>query len=180
MSAVLAPNFRKELLLGCGSRRDKDVTFEQISKDWSNLVTLDLIADHKPDVVHDLNTLPYPFADNEFDEIHAYEVLEHLGRQGDWRFFFDQFSEMWRILKPGGYLVGSCPMWDQEWAWGDPGHTRLITPKMLGFLEQRFYGVEVGKTSASDYRSVYKADFEILGIKERGPQFFFVLQAKKK
>ena len=29
-----------------------------------------------------------PFGDDAFDEIHAYEVLEHTGRQGDWRFFF--------------------------------------------------------------------------------------------
>jgi hypothetical protein len=30
------------------------------------------------DVVHDLNTFPYPFRDNEFDEILAYSILEHV------------------------------------------------------------------------------------------------------
>jgi SAM-dependent methyltransferase len=167
---------RKELLLGCGPRREKVITFSEIPPVFTNLVTVDIIPDHSPDVVHDLSVLPYPFEDEEFDEVHAYEVLEHTGRQGDWKFFFAQFSELWRIIKPKGYLMGSCPSWDGEWAWADPGHTRVITPSTLMFLDQEFYEREVGKTAASDYRSVWKHDFKLTGITEKGPQFFFVMQ----
>lgn len=169
---------RKELLIGCGPRREKFVTFEAIPPVFTNLVTLDMLAEHKPDVVHDLNVLPYPFPDGEFDEIHAYEVLEHCGRQGDWRFFFAQFAEFERILKPQGYLIGSCPTWDGKWAWGDPGHTRVLTPETLMFLDQTFYDAGIGKTAASDYRSVWSGHFKTIGIQERGPQFFFVLQRR--
>jgi SAM-dependent methyltransferase len=116
-----------ELLIGCGNDRRKKITFPQTPSDWTQLVTLDIDASTKPDIVHDLNVLPYPFLDSTFDEIHAYEVLEHCGRQGDWKFFLDQFAELWRILKPGGFLVATCPMWDGPWAWGDPGHTRVIS-----------------------------------------------------
>ena len=56
---------------------------------WTDLVTLDVNADHSPDVVHDLESVPLPFADETFDEIHAYEVLEHTGAQGD-HVFLDQ------------------------------------------------------------------------------------------
>lgn len=169
----------RELLIGAGPRKEKVITFDQIPSKFENVTTLDMLAEHKPDVVWDLNVLPLPFEDNAFDEIHAYEVLEHCGRQGDFKFFFAQFEDFWRILKPGGYLVGSCPMWDQEWAWADPGHTRVISPKTFLFLDQAFYATEVGKTAASDYRPFYKANFATIGTQEKGPQFFFVLQAIK-
>ena len=117
-----------ELLIGCGNSREKRVYDNIIVKpEWNELVTLDIDPMCNPDVTHDLDVLPYPFEDNTFDEIHAYEVLEHCGHQGDWIFFFQQFTELWRILKPKGVLVGSCPNWDSPWAWGDPGHRRIIS-----------------------------------------------------
>lgn len=38
---------------------------------------VDLYAE-KVDVRHDLNIFPYPFLDDSFDEIHAFNVIEHL------------------------------------------------------------------------------------------------------
>lgn len=176
MSAVLKAQHRRELLIGCGGKRDKHVKFDGIPPVFQDLVTLDIEPSHNPDVVWDLNVLPYPFADEEFDEIHAYEVLEHCGRQGDIKFFFAQFEEFYRILKPGGFFCASVPSWDGEWAWADPGHTRVIAPKTLMFLEQKFYETQVGVSAASDYRSMYKGDFITLGMQESGPQFFFILK----
>lgn len=168
-----------ELLIGCGNDRKKKVHFSGIEETWDKLVTLDIDPSTKPDVVHDLNVLPYPFKDNEFDEIHAYEVLEHCGRQGDWKFFLDQFSEFWRILRPNGYLIATVPMWDSKWAWGDPGHTRVINDGSLVFLSQGEYERQVGKTAMTDYRPWYKANFEILRTADKGDTFAFILQAKK-
>lgn len=168
-----------ELLIGCGNNRNKKVTFEDIPKEWVELVTLDEDAGCKPSVVHDLQDLPLPFDDNMFDEIHAYEVLEHTGQQGDWRFFFNQFYEFWRILKPGGYFIGTCPMWDSKWAWGDPGHKRIISPESLVFLSQREYEVQVGKTAMTDYRQWWEGDFNLIARHEEGDNFGFVIQAIK-
>lgn len=168
-----------ELLIGCGNDRRKKVRIEAVPEEWTELVTLDIDPSTKPDVVHDLNVLPYPFADNQFGEIHAYEVLEHCGRQGDWRFFLDQFAELWRILKPGGLLFATCPMWDGPWAWADPGHTRVISRQSLVFLSQEEYATQIGKTAMTDYRPWYKADFVPVAIKEEGDTFGFVLQALK-
>lgn len=169
-----------ELLIGCGNSRDKKITFPEIPAEWSkDLITLDSDPTTHPNIVHDLNILPLPFDDDKFDEIHAYEVLEHTGQQGDWRFFFDQFAEFWRILKPGGYLIGSCPMWDSQWAWGDPGHTRVITSGSLTFLSQEEYTKQVGKTAMSDYRGWYKADFQPYAMQESDDTLGFVLRAIK-
>jgi SAM-dependent methyltransferase len=168
-----------ELLIGCGNDRRKKVTIPSRPQDWTNLTTLDIDPSTKPDIVHDLNVLPYPFLSDQFDEIHAYEVLEHCGRQGDWKFFLDQFAEIWRILKPGGLLVATCPMWDSVWAWSDPGHTRIISKSSLVFLSQEEYEVQVGKTAMTDYRPWYKADLQTVAAKEEGDTLGFVLQAIK-
>lgn len=167
-----------ELLLGCGSNWDRKIEIEG-RRGWSKLITLDHNADHKPDVVHDLEELPYPFASDAFDEVHAYEVLEHTGQQGDWRFFFDQFSELWRILKPGGYLAATTPSWRSMWAWGDPSHKRVLCSGSLVFLSQKQYREQVGKTAMSDFRFCYKADFEPVHVRENDEHFVFVLRALK-
>jgi len=169
----------KSLLIGCGSRRDRIVALDG-QKAWpGELVTLDINLDHKPDVIWDLTRMPYPFASDEFDEIHAYEVLEHTGQQGDWRFFFRQWSEFYRILKPGGYFVGTSPLWMNGWAWGDPGHTRTVQPENFVFLSQDQYNKQIGHTPMTDYRPWYFADFETIFIEPHDPSFAFVLQAVK-
>ena len=122
---------KKQLLIGCGSRR-----VNLTGRVWEELVTLDINPAHDPDVLHDLTVLPLPFRDDEFDEIHAYEILEHTGQQGDYRFFFAQFQEFWRILKPDGLFIATVPHWQGLWAWGDPGHTRVINEGTLVFLCQ--------------------------------------------
>jgi SAM-dependent methyltransferase len=165
----------KELLIGCGNSRKKLFN----DREWKNLITLDFDPYCTPDYIHDLNDIPYPFPDNCFDEIHAYEVLEHCGIQGDWKFFFDQFSELWRILKPSGMVFATVPKWDSFRAWGDPGHTRVINSGTLVFLSQKQYEKQVGKTAMSDYRNYYKADFDIELNQIQGETFVFALKAIK-
>lgn len=168
----------RELLIGCGSNHAKKL-FREGRADWSALTTLDYNADHKPDVVHDLNDISLPFDDDAFDEIHAYEVLEHLGTQGDWRFFFGQFADFWRIMKHGGLMFGTVPLPSSPWAWGDPSHTRVIPKENFTFLVQPQYDAQVGKTAMSDFRFFYKADFEIMHLRENGHVLEFGLMAIK-
>jgi len=149
------------------------------TREWKELFTLDINPDHKPDVVWDLNTRPLPFPDDLFDEVHAYEVCEHLGQQGDYRSFFAEWSEWWRILKPGGLFFGMSPHWSSKWCWMDPGHTRAYGPELLVFLSQAEYTSQVGLTPMSDYRSVYKADFDIKSSDVNEGAFRFALKAVK-
>lgn len=184
----------RELLIGCGPNRDIRLSIGGKRK-WNNLTTLDWNAAHQPDVVHDLEVLPYPFDDDTFAEIHAYEILEHLGRQGDFRAFFAQMSELWRILKPGGFLAATCPSYRSMWAWGDPSHTRVLTSGTLAFLDQEQYAVQVDglgpegaaeKTSMSDFRFCYTADFRAVRARDGKAAVYeddnglrFVLEAVK-
>lgn len=170
---------KRELLLGCGNSRDKKVHGTWTTKEWSNLTTLDVDPGVNPDVVWDLtNPAQLPFDDNSFDEIHAYEVLEHIGQQGDFRAFFRQFYDYWRILKPDGLFVATVPMWDSPWAWGDPGHTRIITKGSLIFLDPREYS-QIGKSSMTDYRPWWKGNFQGYAAIEEKDTFGFILKAIK-
>ena len=153
----------QELLLGAGSNRTRKLVYGGRTE-WSGLVTLDMNADHKPDVVWDLEQRPLPFEDNTFDTISAFEVLEHIGRQGDWRSFFEEWAEYWRILKPGGLFLGTSPHWQSPWAWGDPGHVRVVTAESFVFLHQPAYTAQVGITPMTDYRFCYKADFDVIHL----------------
>jgi SAM-dependent methyltransferase len=146
---------------------------------WTDLTTLDYNADHKPDIVWDLMRPELPFDADTFDEIHAYQVLEHLGQQGDWKRFFAQFSDYWRVLKPGGHLLATCPSRHSAWAWGDPSHSRIIQPESLVFLNQPAYTEQVGKTPMSDFRFVYKADFDIAHAVDDLDTFHFIIKAHK-
>jgi SAM-dependent methyltransferase len=147
--------------------------------EWTDLVTVDLNPDHRPDVVADLSEVPWPFPSDAFDEVHAYEVLEHLGAQGDYVAFFAQFSEIWRILTPGGLLYATVPSADSPWLWGDPSHRRAILPETLVFLSQEQYERQVGVTPMSDFRSIYSADFEPVYTDVADGTFSFVLKALK-
>ena len=172
-----------ELLLGCGYRRKKDIRYQGAPKDWQNLVTLDNNPNCKPDVTWDLEIrmmgqCKTPFPDNAFDEIHAYDVLEHLAYQGDHHFFFTEFSEYWRILKPNGLFIATVPDIKSKYAIGDPSHKRIITKEQLDFLDQDHYK-KVGKTKCSDFRHIYTADFKLLSHRVIETDFIFILKANK-
>ena len=169
---------KKQLLIGCGSS-NKKVIHSVDDVEWQNLIRLDINAMHKPDVVWDLNDLPMPFDDNEFDEIHAYEVLEHTGNQGDYKFFFKQFTEFHRILKNRGRFYATVPLPNSPWAWGDPSHTRIFCKEWLTFLRQKTYEEQVGKTSISDFRYIYQADFEPVWVHEQNDTLYFIIEARK-
>lgn len=164
-----------ELLLGCGNSRDKRIVPGWRPVQWDRLVTLDIDPNCGADVLADIND-GLPFAADTFDEIHAYDVLEHLGSQGDYRAFFRHFGEIYRVLKPLGILVASTPRWDSVWAWGDPGHCRVIAPQTLQFLDQNHYRAEVGKTSSTDYRWLWKGDLKLVWRQDTDDHHAWILQ----
>ncbi len=153
-----------QLLLGCGHARVKRL-YRQGAQHWTDLVTLDMNADVGADFVATLGPNCFlPFDDDSAEEIHLYDVLEHTARQGDWFGFFHEFSEYWRVLQPGGLLFATVPAWNGAWAWGDPGHTRVIQAETLTFLSQAVYAAECGgptPTNRTDYRPWWKGDFAI-------------------
>jgi hypothetical protein len=191
---------KKQLLLGCGHTRNVQV-FQRGSTDskFEDLYTLDFNADCHPDLLCDLDAMHWfcgavtnqgesalekiiynkQLKNNFFDEVHAYEVLEHLGQQGRQDLFFSTFWNIYRVLVPGGLLLATCPSRYSGWLWGDPGHRRVILPESLTFLDQTEYQKQLGKTAMSDYRSAWSGDFECVSSVDNRVNHVFVLRAHK-
>ncbi len=173
-----------QLLLGAGNSKVKKLHGPD-GPAWDGLVTLDIHSDYHPDVVFNLDSLQYgdklPFPDGHFSEIHAYEVLEHFGHQGNWKGWFAEWEEFHRLLEPGGSFFATVPRWDSMWAWGDPGHRRVISEGSLVFLSQAEYTKQLAVGSPmTDYRGLWKGDFETVWNQNLNADTFgFALKAIK-
>ncbi len=129
-------------------------------------------------------TVAHELLSDYWDEIHAYEVLEHLGQQGDASRFLAHFSEIWRLLKPNGYLCATVPSVFHKGLWGDPSHRRVINEMSLVFLDQEQYQRQCDgpdPTPMSDFRQScgYRADFRLIDRHDNRTTFTFILQAVK-
>lgn len=168
---------KRSLLLGCGNSREKKI-YQNGESDWvGELTRLDMDINCGADVVWDLECRPLPFDSNYFDELAAYDVLEHIGRQGDWKGWFDEMAEYHRILKPGGTFGVLVPIGQDALA--DPGHTRFFQKNYFGFLCDDFYTENLKKGApVTDYRWYKKFNFELLHYEEHGGHHFSVLLRK--
>lgn len=101
-SLLQCSSFVKGLVLdvGCGRRPYEKTFFSGAAK----YIGTDYLSDRsQPDVVS--SALDIPFFSNTFDAVVSTEVLEHVPEP------LRALKEMQRVLKPGGHLVLSTPMY---------------------------------------------------------------------
>ena len=135
-----------KLNLGCG----KDLKEGYVNID---------IVDYGGNIIHDLNSYPYPFEENTFDEIYASHVLEHLNN------FHNAVSELYRIAKPGAIIIVYAPFFLNTKFFGEPDHKIPFSIRtfdnyeFIGNRKLKFY--EKWKLNhRTNYRG--KAQFEII------------------
>lgn len=99
----------KVLNLGAGKLDSKE--------SWGNTkyINLDIVKYPGIDKVWDLNKLPLPFKNEEFNEILAYSILEHVN-------YVPLMKELYRILKPKGLIKIRVPHFTYVEAYADPTH----------------------------------------------------------
>lgn len=98
-------------ILEIGAGRDRSVP---------GAITVDRVAATNPDVVHNLDVTPWPFADNSFDMVRCKDVIEHVGDA------VATMQEIYRVLAPGGHVEISTPHYSCSNSWTDPTHTRHL------------------------------------------------------
>lgn len=106
-----------KLNLGSGTTKQK--------KDWINL---DIIGQKGVDVVHNLNQIPYPFRDNEAEEISAEHILEHLPD------IIAVMKELHRICKNGALIWIKVPYFRHQNCYDEPTHAHFFTERSFSFF----------------------------------------------
>ena len=84
-------------------------------------VNLDISPDVGADVVHDLNTLPWPFQDGQFEQVYAYDVLEHVDDVPR------VLEEIHRVSQPGALLHVTVPHFSSANAFTDLTHRHYFS-----------------------------------------------------
>jgi SAM-dependent methyltransferase len=107
----------ERLHLGCG---------HEALPGWVNH---DLVQLPGVDVVHNLDQLPWPFADDRFSQVRMRHVLEHLREP------VLAIEELHRITRPGGTVEVRVPYWNsQDWA-ADPTHRTAFNEYSFDFFD---------------------------------------------
>lgn len=107
----------KVLDLGCGNKKRHGA----IGVDFNDRTAAD--------VIHNLNSFPYPFEDSSFDEIYLDNTLEHLDD------VMRVMEEVYRICKPGGIVKVIVPYFRSFWAFIDPTHKHFFTVDSFAYFD---------------------------------------------
>ena len=86
------------------------------------------------DIVHNLESFPYPLKDESCLTIKAAHVVEHIK---PW-LVFEWFNEMWRLLVPKGQLVVSAPFANSQGFFNDPTHITYINEATFQHLDPNY------------------------------------------
>src|SRR3989339_1317786 len=105
----------KKLNLGCGN---------DIKQGWVNLDSAKLPG---VNVVRNIEELPLPFGDGEFDEILANDILEHVE-------YVPVLKDIHRILKKGGKLTIRVPHFTSKTNFIDPTHKKRFSIETFDFF----------------------------------------------
>ena len=79
-------------------------------------IGIDRNPDSRADVLCDLDHMPYPFADNSFDQLRAIHVIEHLSD------VIRSMEEFHRLVRPGGRIRIETPHYTDFSSFCDPTH----------------------------------------------------------
>lgn len=110
----------KMLDVGCGKKK------------MAGAVGIDCNPDTDADVIHDLNTFPYPFSDNTFDVVNCDSILEHLDD------FFKVMEEIHRITVPHGVIHVKVPYYTSFDAFTDPTHKHFFTSRSFDYFREGY------------------------------------------
>jgi predicted SAM-dependent methyltransferase len=111
-----------KLNMGCGYNKQE------------GYVNVDASPECQPDMVCDLESLPWPWPDDSVDEVLFNHSLEHLGQ--DTRVFLGMIKELYRVCKDQATITINAPHPRHNNFINDPTHVRVITTEMWGLFDR--------------------------------------------
>lgn len=98
-----------KLDIACGASKKQDFT------------GIDIAPIEGVDIVHDLNTYPWPIEDDSVEEVWCSHYIEHVPN------LILFMNEVHRIMKKGAQATFIAPYYTSMRAWQDPTHVRAIS-----------------------------------------------------
>lgn len=108
--------------IGCGDSRRPGFT------------RLDMREEVEPDILHNLEEIPYPLGDESCITVVGSHIIEHVK---PW-LMLDIMNEIWRILRPAGQLALSMPYAGSRGYWQDPTHCNGCNEVTWQYFDPRF------------------------------------------
>jgi hypothetical protein len=91
-------------------------------------VNVDLVAATKPDVVHDLDVFPWPLPADQFREVWAYDVVEHLSD------VIRAMEELHRVCVDSAVIKITVPHFSCANAFTDPTHRHYFSAASFNYF----------------------------------------------
>jgi predicted SAM-dependent methyltransferase len=98
-------------------------------------INVDISPACQPDVVCDLEAIPWPWENDSIDEVVFNHSLEHLGESS--RTFLKMMQELYRICKDRARIRINVPHPRHDDFINDPTHVRMITPDLLTLFDRK-------------------------------------------
>ena len=115
-TSIALPLGRTILHLGSGRKYDP------------NAVNVDLTRATSPDLVHDLDARPWPLPQDHFEEVWAYDVIEHLDD------VVATMEEIHRVSRDGAVVKITVPHFSCANAFTDPTHRHYFSAASFNYF----------------------------------------------
>ena len=96
----------------------------------NGVVTLDVSEALAPDILHDINTFPWPIEDSSFNAILMFSVIEHVLEP------IKVLQECHRILADRGKIYILTPHFSSASSFIDPTHTQHFSGRSFDYLAE--------------------------------------------
>jgi SAM-dependent methyltransferase len=123
-------------------------------------VGVDKIKFPEVDVVVDLGSETWPWGDNSVDEVHCYNLIEHLTNLNNKNERIHFFNELYRVLKKDAKANIALPHWCSSRYYGDPTHCEPFSEMGFFYLNKKWREESAPHVDKKYNQNGYDCDFE--------------------